>query len=78
MLVAANQKLSSHWEQLTSMVQLNLTDYHNKGSRCMISVAIQNHFNFHMKPLLTTGGGGFSAKFRVGGCRPQFENVTVG
>ena len=25
-----------------------------------------------------TGGGGFSAKFRVGGCRPQFENVTVG
>ena len=23
-------------------------------------------------------GGGFSAKFRVGGCRPQFENVTVG
>ena len=57
MLVAANQQLSSHWEQLLSMVQFNLTDYHNKGSRCMISVAIQNHFNFHMKPLLTPGGG---------------------
>ena len=27
-------------------------------------------------PLESTGG--FSAKFRVGGCRPQFENVTVG
>ena len=25
-----------------------------------------------------TGGGGFSAKFRLGGCRPQFQNVTVG
>ena len=23
-------------------------------------------------------GGGFSAKFRLGGCRPQFQNVTVG
>ena len=25
-----------------------------------------------------TGGGGFSAKFWLGGCRPQFQNVTVG
>ena len=23
------------------------------------------------------GGGGFSAKFRVGVCRPQFQNGTV-
>ena len=27
---------------------------------------------------ITRGGGGFSAKFRLGGCRPQFQNVTVG
>ena len=24
------------------------------------------------------GGGGFSAKFRAGVCRPQFQNGTVG
>ena len=27
---------------------------------------------------LMTSTGGFSTKFRVGGCRPQFQNVTVG
>ena len=77
------RKLCMCWRRILAKDQQNLCDYRKLYFlELTYGTLFQGSTTSSMSSvklgLIVITGGGFSAKFRVGGCRPQFENVTVG